>query len=79
MQFHEYNHLQDNVTALHIAVQHRRTAVVMEIVKRNKGIKEILDARDHVSCVLVHQHYCLFLSYNIDLHLCVSVRVGRVS
>ena len=40
-------HLQDKVTALHIAVHHKHAAVVQELVKRPD--KEVLNARDHVS------------------------------
>ena len=41
------------MTALHIAVHHRHTAVVKEIVKGRD--KEVLNARDHVS--FIHTRY----------------------
>lgn len=50
MHTHTHIHLQDKVTALHIAVHHKHAAVVQELVKKPE--KEVLNARDHVSwCV----------------------------
>ena len=45
------------MTALHIAVHHRHTAVVKEIVKGKD--KEVLNARDHVS----------FIHYQVYIHV----------
>ena len=50
------------MTALHIAVHHKHTAVVQELVKKPE--KEVLNARDHVS-------WCMHVTgrFNIKLEV----------